>query len=66
MVESFGLAIVFWIHSLVCLTATVFACFYLPETQGMTLAELSNLYEKKPQKESKLNLTKEQEADLAL
>lgn len=65
MVESLGLATVFWMHSLVCLTATVFACVFLPETQGKTLAELSNLYVKKPEKESKLNLTKEQEADLA-
>lgn len=65
MVESLGLATVFWIHSLVCLTATVFACFFLPETQGKTLAELSLLYVKKPAKESKLNLTKEQEAGFA-
>jgi len=64
MVESLGLATVFWIHSLICLTGTVFACFFLPETQGKTLAELSNMFEKKPEKESRLNLTKEQEADL--
>jgi hypothetical protein len=65
MVESLGLATVFWIHSLVCLTATVFAYVFLPETQGKTLAELSNLFVKKPAKESHLNLTKEQEANLA-
>lgn len=65
LVENLGLATVFWIHSLICFAATAFACLFLPETQGKTLAELSTLYVKKPEKESKLNLTKEQEADFA-
>lgn len=54
MVDALGLAAVFWIHSLVCLAATVFAFVFMPETKGKTLSELSNLYDKKQAIESKL------------
>lgn len=65
MVNSFGLPVVFWLHSFICLAGTIFAFIFLPETQGKTLAELSNLFVKKSEKKffaPNLTLTKEQEA----
>jgi len=49
MVAACGLPVVFWFHSFISLAGTVFAFVYLPETQGKTLTELSNLFVKKPE-----------------
>ena len=70
MVAVCGLPVVFWFHSFVCLVGTVFAFVYLPETQGKTLTELSNLFVKKPELPKfiitpSLPMTKEQEASFA-
>ena len=46
-INTFGLHTIFWFHSAMCLLACVWAFAILPETQGKTLTELSNLYEKK-------------------
>ena len=70
MVASCGLPVVFWFHSFICLGGTVFAFVFLPETQGKTLTELSNLFVKKPEiakigldtSVSIAKLSKEQEA----
>eukprot|EP00094_Tigriopus_californicus_P007235 TCALIF_06963-PB protein Name:"Similar to Membrane transporter D1 (Leishmania donovani)" AED:0.48 eAED:0.50 QI:0/0/0/1/1/1/2/0/87 len=39
-----GLQGVFWICSLVTLMACVFAQFFMPETRGLTLTEIGNLF----------------------
>ena len=47
VVGALGLPMVFWIHSGICVALSLLAAAILPETQGLTLTELSNLYEKK-------------------
>jgi len=47
VVGELGLPKVFWIHSGICVALSLAAAAILPETQGLTLTELSNLYEKK-------------------
>ena len=37
MVSAFGLPVVFWIHSFICLCGTVFAYIFLPETKVKVL-----------------------------
>jgi hypothetical protein len=69
MVNGCGMPVVFWFHSFVCLAGTVFAFVYLPETQGKTLTELSNLFVKKPETSKivihpTIPMTKEQEASM--
>ena len=51
VVGELGLPMVFWIHSGICVTLSLLAAAILPETQGLTLTELSNLYEKKKPKD---------------
>lgn len=69
MVAACGLPVVFWFHSFICLAGTVFAFVFLPETQGKTLTELSNLFVKKPETPkmilpTSLTLSKEKEASM--
>ena len=47
-VNLIGLHYMFWIHSAICVGTCVLAAFVLPDTQGKSLEELSNLYQKKP------------------
>ena len=58
MVGELGLPMVFWIHSGICVTLSLLAAAILPETQGLTLTELSNLYEKKKPKDLENHQTK--------
>ena len=37
----------FWIHSGICILTCILAAAILPETRGLTLTELSTIYEKK-------------------
>lgn len=50
LVAHVGLPSVFWIHSGILVFACGIAFLVLPETQGKTLTELSNLYKKEGQK----------------
>ena len=34
----------FWLHSAICILLCILAIFILPETQGKTLTELSEMY----------------------
>ena len=34
----------FWVHSAICILLCILAIFILPETQGKTLTELSEMY----------------------
>ena len=43
-VGIFGLPKLFWIHSCICAATCVIAMMILPETQGKTLTELSEMY----------------------
>ena len=71
VVNQLGLPMVFWIHSGICVALSLLAAAILPETQGLTLTELSNLYAKEKKKpEPNLTtapwkMTKEQEANLS-
>ena len=58
VVGELGLPMVFWIHSGICVTLSLLAAAILPETQGLTLTELSNLYEKKKPKDLENHQTK--------
>lgn len=49
-VNALGLHYMFWIHSAICISTCILAAFVLPDTQGKSLEELSNLYQKKPSK----------------
>ena len=40
----------FWIHSGICIASCILAAAILPETRGLTLTELSGIYEKKKPK----------------
>ena len=42
-----GLSGVFWIHSSICILVCIVATKILPETQGKTLTELSQMYSDK-------------------
>jgi len=46
-VNAFGLHNMFWIHSGICILTCILAAAILPETRGLTLTELSTIYEKK-------------------
>ena len=76
LVNFYGLNVLFWIHSGICIFASILAFLILPETQGKTLTELANIYEKKKSKKAKneatgseanwdRKLTKEEEANMA-
>ena len=43
-VGIFGLPALFWIHSCICAAVCFIAMMILPETQGKTLTELSEMY----------------------
>ena len=43
-VGIFGLPTLFWIHSSICAAVCFIAMMILPETQGKTLTELSEMY----------------------
>ena len=45
-----GLSALFWIHSAICILICIVAIIILPETQGKTLTELSQLYAENPKK----------------
>ena len=70
-VNTLGLYSLFWIHSGMCVLLSILAGLLLPETQGKTLTELSEMFEKKkksPQYRPKVEpwkMTKEQEANMA-
>lgn len=70
LVSYLGLPKVFWMHSSICIFVSILAAIILPETQGLTLTELSNLYEKKvkspryvPKVEPWKPMTKKEEAE---
>ena len=46
-VNAFGLNAMFWIHAGICILTSILAAAILPETRGLTLTELSTIYEKK-------------------
>ena len=45
-----GLSALFWIHSGICILICIVAILILPETQGKTLTELSQMYAENPKK----------------
>ena len=48
-----GLSAIFWIHSVTCFLTCIVAMIILPETQGKTLTELSQLYSEKSEQPGK-------------
>ena len=44
LVQIIGLPAMFWLHSAICILLCILAIFILPETQGKTLTELSEMY----------------------
>ena len=53
-----GLSAIFWIHSVTCFLTCIVAMIILPETQGKTLTELSQLYSEKSQSGKKMVIPK--------
>ena len=47
-VRLFGLSTLFWIHSGICICLCIIGMLILPETQGKTLTEISEMYLEKP------------------
>ena len=47
LVNSLGLDVMFWINSGFCALMCVIGGLLIPETQGKTLTELAQMYEKK-------------------
>ena len=47
-VNMIGLPAIFWIHSGICIVACFVATLIIPDTQGKTLTELSEMYLIKP------------------
>ena len=52
VVNSIGLHNMFWIHGCLCIFMCVCGMMILPETQGKTLTELSQIYSAKEKKPS--------------
>ena len=50
VVNSIGLHNMFWIHGCLCIFMCVCGMMILPETQGKTLTELSEIYSAKEKK----------------
>ena len=47
-VNAIGLPVIWWIHSCVSIAMCIIALLIIPETQGKTLTELSQMYSAKP------------------
>ena len=47
-VRLYGLSTLFWIHSGICICLCIIGMLILPETQGKTLTEISEMYLDKP------------------
>lgn len=50
LVSVIGLGPVFYLFSTFCLLSAAFAAIYQPETKGMAVDEIQNLFLKRPQK----------------
>ena len=48
LVAALGLDMTFCLHGMLCLTACSVVYFFLPETKGLTLTELSRLHQGEP------------------
>ena len=46
----------FWVHSAICILLCILGIFILPETQGKTLTELSEMYSNKTKKDEIKNI----------
>ena len=68
LVNSLGLDVMFWINSAFCALMCIVGGLLIPETQGKTLTELTQMYEKKKPKrdpndvENHVFASKEEEA----
>ena len=55
LVLIIGLPGMFWIHAIICILLCALGILLLPETQGKTLTELSELYTNSKEKKLKTN-----------
>ena len=68
LVNSLGLDVMFWINSAFCALMCIVGGLLIPETQGKTLTELTQMYEKKKPKRDPIDVenpvfaSKEEEA----
>ena len=49
-----GMSALFWINSGICFVVSIIAILILPDTQGKTLTELSEMYSAKPKNQDVL------------
>ena len=44
MIEQLGLSKVFWIHAIIMVLGNIFVFFAMPETRGLTMTQLNEIF----------------------